>query len=161
MPEMATALGTWQAAVYAAEAASIDRVGRRWWWTSGAQDFVDHLIDSDWFAARWPWLLRCTIERRGAGAVWSTFHALDADGPGGRASEGVLLVAGAPLLEPVVLHELAHLLLPPGTDHGPAFARTLLTLVRHEMGFFAYAELLSALRATGAFQTVDLSSMAT
>lgn len=154
---MAVALGTWQAAVYAAEAASIDRLGRRWWRATEAQDVVDHLIGSDWFAARWPWLLRCTIERRGSGAVWSTLHALDADGPGGCASEGVLLVAGAPMLEPVVLHELAHLVLPPGTDHGPAFARTLLALVRHEMGFFAYAELLAALRATGEFDSTHLT----
>ncbi|GAC1590730.1 MAG: hypothetical protein NVS3B21_08560 [Acidimicrobiales bacterium] len=154
---MAVALGTWQAAVYAAEAASVDRLGRRWPRTSEAQMFLDRLIGSEWFAARWPWLLRCTIERRGSGAVWSTFHALDADGPEGCASEGVLLVAGAPLLEPVVLHELAHLLLPPGTHHGPAFARTLLTLVRHEMGFFAFAELLAALRATEVFDPAMLT----
>ena len=154
---MAVALGTWQAAVYAAEAASVDRLGRRWAERSQAQGFLDRLSGSEWFAARWPWLLRCTIERRGSGAVWSTYHPLDADGPRGCASEGVLLIAGAPLLEPVILHELAHLLLPPGSDHGPAFARTMLTLVRREMGFFAYADFLAALQAAGPFDLAMLT----
>jgi putative metallohydrolase (TIGR04338 family) len=66
----------------------------------------------------------------------------------------VLLLADGGLRQPVVLHELAHLLLPPHAGHGPPFAEVLLELVRHEMGFFAYAELQQALWATPGFEGV-------
>jgi predicted metal-dependent hydrolase len=53
-----------------------------------------------------------------------------------------------------VLHELAHLLCPPEVGHGPRFADVLLTLVRHEMGFNAYADLHAALARSPAFASV-------
>jgi putative metallohydrolase (TIGR04338 family) len=134
-----------QAALYAAEAETIDVSGRRWLSLGDAQVYLDGLIDSAWFFANWPTLVRATIERRGHGASWSTCHALDAGGPGGTATEGALLVAERTVAQSTLLHELAHLLVPPGSGHGPEFVQTLLTLVRHEMGFFAYAELRRAL----------------
>jgi putative metallohydrolase (TIGR04338 family) len=137
-----------QQALYFAEAASIEPLGRRWRRRADAQAYVDGLIESAWFFERWPTFLRCTVERRGSGSVWSTCQHLDNLGPGGTATEGVILVADGCLAQPVVLHELAHLLLPPAAGHGPAFADTLLTLVRHEMGFFAIAELSRALEST-------------
>jgi putative metallohydrolase (TIGR04338 family) len=64
----------------------------------------------------------------------------------------VLLLAT--LRQPVVLHELAHLLSAPGTGHGPRYAETLLTLVRHEMGFPAFAAFYAALRRRDGFRHV-------
>jgi hypothetical protein len=135
-----------QAALYAAEAATIDGAGRHWPRLRDAQAYLDGLTGSDWFFERWPTFVRATIERRGQGSTWSTCKALDANGPGDTPTEGVILLAGQILAQSTVLHELAHLLVPPGIGHGPAFAKTLLALVRHEMGFFAFADLLDALR---------------
>jgi putative metallohydrolase (TIGR04338 family) len=147
-------LSATQAALYAAETRAIDRAGLRWRRLAHAQAYLDDLVSSAWFFDRWPTLLRCTVERRGARSVWSTCHHLDHDGPGATTTEGVILVADGSLAQPVVLHELAHLVVAPGIGHGPAFAETLLTLVRHEMGFFAFAEYYEALRRTDAFRLV-------
>jgi hypothetical protein len=38
--------------------------------------------------------------------------------------------------------------------HGPEFAETFLTLVRHEMGFFAWAALYERLRRSAVFGDV-------
>jgi putative metallohydrolase (TIGR04338 family) len=142
-----------QEALYQAEAESIDALGIRWRRIADAQRAVDTLVGSDWFGELWPHFVRATVERRGRGAAWSTCVPLDSDGPDGRPTEGVILVAGA-LRQPVVLHELAHLLLPRDVGHGPAFAETMLTIVRHEMGFVAFAEYLYALRRREPFRTV-------
>ena len=147
-------LGTYQAALYAAEEESIGGLGITWPRLAAAQRDVDRLVASAWFAQRWPHFSHVTIERRGHGAVWSTAVALDRDGPDGAPTEGVVLVAGA-LRQPVVLHELAHLLLPRGAGHGPVFAEALLTLVRHEMGFPAFAELFQALKRREPFRAVS------
>lgn len=152
---MPVRLGDRQAAFYAAEGRSLTGVGRRWRRVSDAQHYVDELVGGDWFGERWPQLVRCTIERRARGARWSTFQALDDDGPHGTATEGVLLVAPTGLDQPTVLHELAHLVLPPETGHGPPFARTLLGLVRHEMGFFAYSDLRAELRSIDGYAGID------
>jgi hypothetical protein len=148
------ALSATQAALYAAEARALDHVGVRWRRLGDAQAYLDTLLGSGWFFRRWPTLLRCTIERRGSNSVWSTCHQLDRDGPGGTATEGVILVADGSLTQPVVLHELAHLLTVPAAGHGPAFAETLLTLVRHEMGFFAFADYYETLRRTDGFRLI-------
>ena len=144
-------LGSHQAVLYTAEDASISKVGRRWSRVRDAQAYLDELIGGDWFGDRWPHLLRCTIERRGAGSVWSASHCLDPDRHH-PTSEGVILVSDKGLTEPVLLHELAHLLAPPDAGHGPPFAQVLLDLVRHQMGVVPYAELLHALRQTDAFR---------
>jgi putative metallohydrolase (TIGR04338 family) len=151
---MGKALGAHQASLYVAEAETLDGRGRRWHRRAEVQAYVDTLIASAWFTERWPDLLRCTIERRGSGSVWSTCDRLDASGPGGAATEGVILLADGCLTQPVVLHELAHLLLPPHVGHGPVFAETLMTLVRHEMGFFAFADYYYALRARPGFGSI-------
>jgi putative metallohydrolase (TIGR04338 family) len=138
-----------QAELYAAEHDTIDRAGLRWRRLPEAQAYVDGLIGSDWFFERWPHFVRGVVERRGAGSSWSTCQALDRGAPDGSPSEGVILVADGALTQAVVLHELAHLLLPPDRGHDAAFVETLLTLVRHEMGFFAFAEYQQALRQSG------------
>jgi putative metallohydrolase (TIGR04338 family) len=151
---MARRLGRHQDALYAAEAESIAGLGITWARLADAQRDADRLVGSAWFAEQWPHFVRATVERRGRGAVWSTQVALDHDGPGGTPTEGVVLVAG-PLRQPVVLHELAHLLLPPTAGHGREFAETLLTLVRREMGFPAFAELLHALKRREPFGAIS------
>ena len=150
---MAT-LAPQQADLYAAEAEALDGRGRRWARVADADAYLDELLESAWFFERWPHFVRCRIERRGSGSRWSTQHGLDRDRPDGDATEGVILIADGALNEPVVLHELAHLLLPPGVGHGPAFAETLLTLVRHQMGFFAFADCFSALRRRESFRLI-------
>ena len=152
---MAARLGDRQSALYEAEARSVSPLGRRWRRIPDVQRYVDGLIGGDWFGSRWPHLVRCTVERRGGGARWSTFQALDTDGPGGTATEGVLLLAPAGLDQPTVLHELAHLVLPAGVGHARPFAEVLLSLVRREMGFFAYADLRRELRRIDAFSGID------
>ncbi len=150
---MARRLGPQQAALYAAEAASIDGLGIVWRRLGDAQLAVDGLVGSAWFAERWPHFVRAVVERRGRGATWSTCNPLDTAGPGGRPTEGVILVAGA-LRQPTVLHELTHLLLPRGAGHGRDFAEAMLALVRHEMGFVAYVEYLYALRGHEPFRAI-------
>ncbi len=147
-------LGTRQAELYAAEADTIDTWGMRWSRVDDAQAYLDGLVGSAWFFARWPHFVRGVVRRRGRGSTWSTNAGLDADGPGGRPTEGVVLLADGALRQSTLLHELAHLLADPAAGHGPAFAETLLTLVRHEMGFFAFAEYFHALRRRDAFAAV-------
>jgi putative metallohydrolase (TIGR04338 family) len=151
---MAVSLGPRQAALYAVEDDTIAGLGLRWRRIAEVQAYVDRLIASAWFFERWPSLVSCSIERRGSGSTWSTCQHLDDRGPEGRATEGVILLADGCLRQPVVLHELAHLLLPRGLGHEPAFAETLLMLVRREMGFFAFADCYQALRSTEAFRDV-------
>jgi hypothetical protein len=148
----ATKLGAFQADLYAAEAASIEAWGMTWTRLAPARAYVGGLVSSEWFFERWPWFVRCAIERRGEGARWSTMSRLDDDGPGGRPTEGVILVAGREIAQPVLLHELAHLVAAPDVGHGPEFADILLALVRKEMGFFAYAELHQALARSDSFR---------
>jgi len=151
VPELTVKLAARQSALYAAEHATIDRLGLRWERLADAQAYIDTLIGSAWFFARWPRLVRCVVERRGAGSSWSTCEPLDSAHAGATATEGAILVADGCLTQAVVLHELAHLLLPADVGHEPAFAQTLLTLVRHEMGFFAFAEYYGALRQIEGF----------
>lgn len=138
-------LGVAQATVYAAEEATVARWGRTWSTVRDAQAYADGVVGSAWFFERWPALVRVTIERRGSGATWSTCHALDGPGPQGIPTEGVILLAGPVFAQATILHELAHLLLPPDAGHGPEFTATLLELVRREMGFHAFAELRRAI----------------
>lgn len=151
---MTVTLASHQAALYSAEAATIEGLGLRWRRLADAQRYLDGLIGSAWFFDRWPAFVRGTIERRGSGSSWSTCQHLDATGTSGHATEGVILVADGGLTQPVVLHELTHLLLPPGSGHRTAFAETHLTLVRHEMGFFAFAAYYHALRRLEGFATL-------
>jgi putative metallohydrolase (TIGR04338 family) len=158
---VAATLGERQAALYAAEEEALAGLGLRWRRLPEAQAYVDGLVASAWFGDRWPHCVQVTVERRGRGAVWSTCQGLDGDGPGGRPTEGVVFVAG-PLRQPVVLHELAHLLAPPGAGHGPVFAETMLSLVHHEMGLTAFADYLHALRRCPGFASVrDLTILPT
>ena len=63
----------------------------------------------------------------------------------GYAVEGTGEIRVGTLREPVVLHEVAHVVTP-GAGHGPAFVDALLALVRERLGFHAYGALLGELR---------------
>ncbi|HET6794611.1 MAG TPA: hypothetical protein VFH45_09225 [Acidimicrobiales bacterium] len=152
---MARRLGAAQADLYAAEADSVDRLGVVWRRLADARCHAGLLVGSDWFAERWPHFVECDVERRGSGSVWSTCLPLDDGGPEGRPTRGVVLLADGGLRQPVLLHELAHLLNRPGAGHDRAFAAIHLTLVRHDMGFLAYAEYRRALWARASFEGVD------
>ena len=142
---MTARLGPCQADVYAAERDALSGRGPRWRRRREAQAYADALVGSPWFAERWPHFVRCAVVRRGTGSVYSTNEALDAFGPGGRPTEGAVLLADSGLCQEVVLHELAHLLAPRDCGHGAPFIAVQLELVRREMGFFAYAEYRAAL----------------
>lgn len=148
-------LGERQAGLYAAETAALGDRGLRWPSVRDVRRYVDGLVASDWFAARWPHLVAVSLERRGRGSVWSTCRALDGEGPGGRPTEAVVLLADGALVQHVVLHELAHLLGNPGAGHDRDFAALHLALVRHEMGFFAYAAYRRALWTVPGLAGVD------
>ena len=142
---MRAKLGIRQAEVYAAERDALSGRGRRWRRVRDAQEYVDALVASPWFAERWPHFVRCAVERRGSGSVYSTNDVLGRGGPAGAVSEGAVLVADGCLCQEVVLHELAHLLAPPESGHGPGFLAVQTELVRREMGFYAFVEYREAL----------------
>jgi putative metallohydrolase (TIGR04338 family) len=140
-------LGRWQSAVYAAEGEALAEAGTAWRRIEEARSYVDGLLEKEWFVRRWGHFVACAVERRGQGSRWSVSHPLDADGPGGLPTEGVVLVADGQLTQAPLLHELAHLLVPADAGHGPAFVAAQLELVREEMGFSAYAEYRACLQA--------------
>ena len=142
---MRTRLGTWQAEVYAAEHEALSGRGRRWARVRDAQAYVDALVGSPWFTERWPHFVRCAVERRGSGSVYSTNAVLDRRRVDGAPTEGAVLMADGCLCQEVVLHELAHLLAPPDSGHGPEFLAVQTELVRREMGFYAFVEYREAL----------------
>jgi putative metallohydrolase (TIGR04338 family) len=126
-----------QAAVYAAENAALDGAGRVFHHLGEVRAYVTELIDSDWWADRWPHVEAIPVgetrSRRFAG-----YAVTD------EASGEIRLARGA-LREPVLLHEIAHVVTA-GAGHGPAFLAALLALVRERLGFHAYGALLAELR---------------
>lgn len=138
-------LGAWQAEVYAAEHEALTGRGRRWGRVRDAQEYVDALVASSWFAERWPDFVHCAVERRGSGSVYSTNAVLDRRAVDGAPTEGAVLMADGCLCQEVLLHELAHLLAPPESGHGPEFLAVQTELVRREMGFHAFVEYREAL----------------
>jgi len=128
-----------QAGVYASEDAALEGVGRRFRHLGEVRAYVAELIDSDWWADRWP-----AVEAIPVGATRShrvSGYAVDGSGPGC----GEILCAGQIFRETVVLHEIAHVVTP-GAGHGPLFVAALLALVRERLGFHAYGALLAELR---------------
>jgi putative metallohydrolase (TIGR04338 family) len=126
-----------QAGVYASEDAALEGVGRRFRHLGEVRAYVAELIDTDWWAERWP-----DVEAIPVGATRSrrvSGYAVDAT------SGGEIRLARQSLREPVLLHEIAHVVTP-GAGHGPPFVAALLALVRERLGFHAYGALLAELR---------------
>jgi putative metallohydrolase (TIGR04338 family) len=95
--------------------------------------YLDDLISSDWWADRWPHVETIPAARTRSGRF--SGYAVDGSGE----------IRLGSLREPVLLHEVAHVVTP-GTGHGPTFVNALLALVRERLGFHAYGALLAELR---------------
>ena len=122
-----------QLLIYASEEAALSGVGRRFRHLGEVRVYVAELIASDWWADRWPHIEAIPVGRSRSSRV------------GGYAVEGGGEIRLASLREPVVLHEIAHVVTP-GAGHGPAFVAAFLDLVRERLGFHSYGALLAELR---------------
>lgn len=122
-----------QLCVYAAEEAALAGAGRVFRDLREVRNYVEELVTSEWWAGRWPHIDTIPVARTRSGR----FSGYAVDGAG-EIRVGVLR-------EPVVLHEIAHVVTP-GAGHGPAFVDTLLSLVRERLGFHHYGALLTELR---------------
>ena len=122
-----------QLSVYAGEEAALAGAGRAFRDLREVRVYLDDLIGSDWWADRWPHVEAIPVARTRSGRF------------SGYAVDGTGEIRVGSLREPVVLHEVAHVLTP-GSGHGPAFVDALLALVRERLGFHAYGALLAELR---------------
>jgi putative metallohydrolase (TIGR04338 family) len=122
-----------QLGVYASEEAALAGAGQEFRNLREVRAYVDELIASDWWADRWPHIEAIPVSRTRSGRF------------SGYAVEGSGEIRLGSLREPVVLHEVAHVVTP-GAGHGPAFVDALLALVRERLGFHAYGALLGELR---------------
>jgi putative metallohydrolase (TIGR04338 family) len=122
-----------QLGVYASEEAALAGAGKEFRDLREVRTYVDDLVASDWWADRWPHIDSVPVSRTRSGRF------------SGYAVEGSGEIRLGSLTEPVVLHEVAHVVTP-GAGHGPAFVDALLALVRERLGFPAYGALLAELR---------------
>ena len=122
-----------QLCVYASEDAALAGAGREFRDLGEVRTYVADLVASDWWADRWPHIEAIPVARTCSGRF------------SGYAVEGSGEIRVGRLIEPVVLHEVAHVVAP-GAGHGPAFVEALLALVRERLGFPAYGALLAELR---------------
>lgn len=119
--------------VYASEDAALSDTGRVFRDLGEVRAYLADLVDSDWWADRWPHVDAIPVGRTRSGRF------------SGYALEGCGEIRIGTLREAVVLHEVAHVVTP-GAGHGPAFVDALLALVRERLGFPAYGALLAELR---------------
>ncbi|MCA1841814.1 MAG: hypothetical protein LC792_01230 [Actinobacteria bacterium] len=125
-----------QLLVYAGEDAALAHAGRVFRDLGEVRAYVDDLLASDWWADRWP-----HIDAIPVGRTRSTRF-------GGYAVDGSPEIRLGKLTEPLLLHEIAHVVTP-GAGHGPAFVAALLALVRERLGFHTYGALLAEFRGRG------------
>lgn len=120
-------------AVYAAEQESM--VEGQWFGTrSEVQDFVDEVVWSNFWRARFPEHTLVTVKRVESTDGWVRGAAGHL---GGRATGticGTLWLPEETFYERYVLHEMAHVPRLPQKDHGPEFCRIYLDLVEAFMG---------------------------
>ena len=131
-----------QGRVYASEEAALDGAGRIFRDLGEVRAYVHELVASDWWADRWPHVEAVAVARTRSGRF------------SGYAVEGSGEIRIGSLREPVVLHEVAHVVTP-GAGHGPSFVEALLALVRERLGFHAYGALLAELRHRNVVGEVD------
>jgi putative metallohydrolase (TIGR04338 family) len=119
--------------IYDGEEAALGDAGRVFRDLRQVRVYVAELLASDWWADRWPHIDAIPLARTRSERF------------SGYAVEGTGEIRLGSLREPVVLHEIAHVVTP-GAGHGPAFVAAFLTLVRARLGFHAYGALLAELR---------------
>jgi putative metallohydrolase (TIGR04338 family) len=132
-----------QLSIYAGEEAALAGAGRMFRDLGEVRAYVDELIASDWWADRWPHIESIPVARTRSGRF--SGYAVEGSGEIRLRTERQVKLPFGSLREPVVLHEVAHVVTP-GTGHGPAFVDALLALVRERLGFHAYGALLAELR---------------
>jgi putative metallohydrolase (TIGR04338 family) len=125
-----------QVLVYAGEDAALGDAGRVFRDLREVRSYVAELVATDWWADRWPHIDAIPVGRTRSTRVEG--YAVDGTGE----------VRLASLREPLLLHEIAHVVTP-GAGHGPAFVAALLALVRERLGFPAYGALLAEFRGRG------------
>ena len=122
-----------QIRIYESEEAALAQAGREFRHLGEVRAYIAELLDSDWWAERWPEVDSIPVGRSRSGRM------------SGYAVDGAAEIRLASLREPVVLHEIAHVVTP-GAGHGPAFVDALLALVRERLGFHSYGALLAEFR---------------
>jgi putative metallohydrolase (TIGR04338 family) len=133
-----------QLSLYAGEEAALAGTGRVFRDLREVRAYLDELVGTDWWADRWPHIEAIRAARTRSGR----FSGYAVEGSREirlRTRRQVELPSVGSLAEPVVLHEVAHVVTP-GAGHGPAFVDALLALVRERLGFPAYGALLAELR---------------
>jgi putative metallohydrolase (TIGR04338 family) len=125
-----------QLLVYAGEDAALADAGRAFRDLSEVRAYVEALVASDWWADRWPRIDSIPVGRTRSARF------------GGYAVEETGEIRLGPLREPVLLHEIAHVVTP-GGGHGQDFVDALLALVRERLGFHTYGALLAEFRGRG------------
>jgi putative metallohydrolase (TIGR04338 family) len=135
---MSESLRERQQSLYAAEDAALGAAGRRFHDLGEVRAYVAELVASEWWADRWPHSDAIPVGRTRSRRFGG--YAVDQHG-----ATGEIRLAAGSLREPVVLHEVAHVV-SPGAGHGPAFVAGLLALVRERLGFHSYGALLAELR---------------
>lgn len=97
----------------------------RWPSIEEAQTYVDSLVRARWFQSRWGQVV-ITVGKKTNGAATGTRHSR---------WSGTIQLPPWGRSEQVILHEVAHVLTPPGHAwHGPQYAAIMLTLVEHRIG---------------------------
>jgi putative metallohydrolase (TIGR04338 family) len=119
--------------IYEGEEAALGDAGRVFRDLGEVRAYVAELVASDWWADRWPRIDAIPLSRTRSERF------------SGYAVEGTGEIRLGSLREPVVLHEIAHVVTP-GAGHGPAFVAAFLALVRERLGFHAYGALVAELR---------------
>jgi putative metallohydrolase (TIGR04338 family) len=122
-----------QISVYESEEAALAQAGRVFRHVGEVRAYISELLASDWWAERWPQIEAIPVSRSRSGRM------------SGYAVDGTREIRLASLREPVVLHEIAHVVTP-GAGHGPVFVNALLALVRERLGFHSYGALLAEFR---------------
>jgi putative metallohydrolase (TIGR04338 family) len=121
--------------IYEGEEAALADAGRVFRDLGEVRVYVADLVASDWWGDRWPHIEAIPLSRTRS----ERFSGYAVEGT------GEIRLGRGSLREPVVLHEIAHVVTS-GTGHGPAFVAAFLTLVRARLGFHAYGALLAELR---------------
>ena len=119
--------------IYEGEEAALGDAGRVFRDVRQVRAYVADLVAGDWWADRWPHIEAIPVARTRSERF------------SGYAVEETGEIRLRSLREPVVLHELAHVVTP-GAGHGPEFVAAFLALVRERLGFHAYGALLAELR---------------
>jgi putative metallohydrolase (TIGR04338 family) len=118
--------------VYCAENVLAD-VSRRFSSHEEVWRYLDRVISDPWFESRWPHVIEVRVEKTSD----SRFLGIAS-----RKDLAIALHKNGLRLD-VALHELAHLCAPEGAGHTASWRQVFLELVRREMGFFAYTDLVT------------------